>query len=48
MSGLVFVPVPSIYQLSYIGYVIGHLIVRACKYSWQDVVRYFKKFAKIK
>jgi hypothetical protein len=37
MSGLLFVPLPSIYTLGYIGWMSGHLLIRTLAHEGRDL-----------
>lgn len=43
MSGLIFIPIPGIYHMVYIGLSLGHLIIRIIKYMKDDMKRGVKK-----
>ena len=43
MSGLLFVPLPTVYPLTYIGLGLGHLLVRSIRYrasDWRNAFRW--------
>ena len=43
MSGLLFVPLPTVYPLAYIGLGLGHLLVRGIRHrasDWRDALRW--------
>ena len=51
MSGLIFVPLPTIYALGYIGLMSGHLLFRTLSHEgsdlceeWRDIFGVNKKF----
>jgi len=37
MSGLIFVPLPTIYALGYIGLMSGHLLIRTINHEGSDL-----------
>ena len=43
MSGLIFVPCPTIYTYSYIGFAVGHLLIRFAKKTISDWKNVFKR-----